>query len=64
MLISFTIYPKLYICFVTRIYHCKTPNKLVVYKPMGAERAEDRTIAQQRCHNKFALRIMWICAIL
>ena len=39
--------------------------KHVVYKPMGAERAADRTIAQwdvplhssEWCHNNFALRI-------
>ena len=31
---------------------------------MGAERVVDRTIAQQWCHNKFALRVMWICTIL
>ena len=41
--------------------------KLVVYKPMGAERVADRTIAQSCsyvpfhssacCHNNFALRI-------
>ena len=45
---------------------CTTPSKLVVYKPVGAERATDRTIAQACsfvpfhrsawCHNNFALR--------
>ena len=47
--------------------YCTTPSKLVVYKPMGAERAADRTIAQSCsyvpfhrsawCHNNFALHI-------
>ena len=31
---------------------------------MGAEHAADGTIAQQWCHNKFVLCIIWICAIL
>ena len=49
--------------FETRNY--TTPTcivSLLVYKPMGAEHAADRTIAQQWCNNKFALRIIWISA--
>ena len=40
------------------------PFKLpLTVKPMGAERAADRTTAQQWCHKKFALRIVCICTI-
>ena len=34
------------------VTYCTTPSKLV-YNPMGAEHAADRTIAQQWCHNKY-----------
>ena len=54
--------------------YCTTPSKLVVYKPMGAERAADRTIAQSGSFVPFSamhdvtitLRcvLVWICAIL
>ena len=47
--------------------NCTTPSKLVVYKPMGAQRAEFHTITQSCsfvpfcrrawCHNNFALPI-------
>ena len=43
---------------------CTTPSKLVVYQAPGDERALDHNDAQQWCQNKFALHIMWICAIL
>ena len=37
---------------------------LVIKLVMVAKRVVDRTIAQQWCHNKFALCNMWICTIL
>ena len=55
----------LYAKIMAYTLHCTTPSKLVVYKPMGAEREADHTIAQSysfipfsrsvQCQNNFAL---------
>ena len=53
-------------------WNCTTSRQLVVYEPswpweLNVQRIvplhSRRTIAQQWCHNKFVLRIMWICTI-